>query len=651
MAIYTLDLAGDTFRDKVMGCWVGKNAGGTLGTPVEEAWGSEEMFDLWWYPELRSGGLPNDDLEMQLVWLAALRTRGPDLGAADLAQAWLDHIGYNFDEYGLSKTNLRLGLQPPVSGAWNNWFVDCMGCPIRSEVWACVAPGAPRVAARYAYEDAICDHAGGESVFGELFNVAIQSAAFVVQDPQLLLDIGLSYVPEGSRTRHAIVAARRAHADGADWKQARAAVLAATPSPVAQYSPINLGFQVIGWLYGTDFGDALCKTVNCGYDTDSSGGSIGSWWGIRDGLARLPQRWIEPFGLGLSTNESWGGVRHLSDGTRPIPTDVIELTDQVMETAPEILRHHGIAIEGTSVSVREEDLFADQRVQALWARSPWQVRHPGRGVEVTVDYRGAAAARPGEIKELGVTLGNQHPDPIEVSLAAAVPAGWAPVPERRVEVPADSAVELVLQIQVPGRDVVQQRNAVRLAADVLGHPLSPSVPVALPGAQAWRVHRSASDSIDLDAVRSRAAHDDDVWAELTVEANELPLADLLAGGGQVLLQHFLEVPESRVVRLGVDCSVSTTVWLNGSVVMDVEGPRLIRPSYGVSDDVNAVVRLRAGFNELLVRVSNDSGESPVEGHTFLSTPDRLRHGVVDVGRTRYPWDGVARIGDAPGADS
>ena len=29
---------------------------------------------------------------------------------------------------------------------------------------------------------------------------------------------------------------------------------------------------MIGWLYGTDFGDALCKTVNCGYDTDSSGG-------------------------------------------------------------------------------------------------------------------------------------------------------------------------------------------------------------------------------------------------------------------------------------------------------------------------------------------------------------------------------------------
>jgi hypothetical protein len=54
--------------------------------------------------------------------------------------------------------------------------------------------------------------------------------------------------------------------------------------------------------------------------------------------------------------------------------------------------------------------------------------------------------------------------------------------------------------------------------------------------------------------------------------------------------------------------------------------------------VNAVVKLDAGFNELLVHVHGDNGDGAVEGHTFLSTPDRLRHGVVDVGRTRYPWD-------------
>src|SRR5688572_25330341 len=157
----TLDLTSASFYDKVYGCWMGKNCGGTLGAPLEKGFGEAEPFDVWWYPKLQEGGIPNDDLEMQLLWLKALEEVGPGLKAEQLAQYWLDHIGYNWDEYGYSKHNLLLGLRPPVSGYFNNAFRDCMGCPIRSEIWACVAPGHPRIAAKYAYEDAICDHAGG----------------------------------------------------------------------------------------------------------------------------------------------------------------------------------------------------------------------------------------------------------------------------------------------------------------------------------------------------------------------------------------------------------------------------------------------------------------------------------------------------------
>ncbi len=178
-----VDLNGKLYRDKVRGCWLGKNCGATLGGPLEEGYGREELFDVWWYPELKEGGAPNDDLEMQLIWLKALEEVGTGLSAADLAQYWLDCVGYNWHEYGLSKTNLRLGLRPPVSGAYNNWFADCMGCPIRSEIWACIAPGAPRLAVRYAYQDAICDHAGGESVYGEFFNTAIESAPAAIGCP------------------------------------------------------------------------------------------------------------------------------------------------------------------------------------------------------------------------------------------------------------------------------------------------------------------------------------------------------------------------------------------------------------------------------------------------------------------------------------
>ena len=48
--------------------------------------------------------------------------------------------------YGFGKTNVRKGLLPPLSGAFNNAFGGSMGCPIRSEIWACIAPGLPLLA-------------------------------------------------------------------------------------------------------------------------------------------------------------------------------------------------------------------------------------------------------------------------------------------------------------------------------------------------------------------------------------------------------------------------------------------------------------------------------------------------------------------------
>ena len=59
--------------DRIYACWLGKNIGGTLGTPVE---GCKEVMHLDWYPRLDPhGALPNDDLDLQLVNLHAMERR------------------------------------------------------------------------------------------------------------------------------------------------------------------------------------------------------------------------------------------------------------------------------------------------------------------------------------------------------------------------------------------------------------------------------------------------------------------------------------------------------------------------------------------------------------------------------------------------
>ena len=66
-----------------------------------------------------------------------------------------------------------------------------MDSPIRSEIWACVAPSDPELATSLAWMDSSMDHTGGEGRWGEMFWAAVESVAFVIDDPFTLIDIGL----------------------------------------------------------------------------------------------------------------------------------------------------------------------------------------------------------------------------------------------------------------------------------------------------------------------------------------------------------------------------------------------------------------------------------------------------------------------------
>ena len=330
----------EVFRDKVMGCWLGKNAGGTLGEPFEEKFGRDEMFDVHWYTNLQEGGVPNDDLEMQLIWLQKLLEAGPGITSEDLIDAWLDCVSYNFDEYGLSKTNMKKGLLAPVCGWHNNIFRDCMGSPIRSELWACIAPGCPDIAARYAFQDAICDHGGGESGAGEIYNAVAQSAALGESDAMRLIDIGLSAIPADCLTARSIRMAVECRQRDMPFPEARNRLKNAFYNAVSQYSPLNLGFQTLSWLYAEDFGDALCRAVDCGWDTDCTAATIGATLGIIHGAKSLPEKGTAPLGKTISTNMTTGGIRNLS-----APTDIDLLTDIICEEAVRVLHYWNVSVE------------------------------------------------------------------------------------------------------------------------------------------------------------------------------------------------------------------------------------------------------------------------------------------------------------------
>jgi hypothetical protein len=78
------------------------------------------------------------------------------------------------------------------------YYVEGMGCPIRSEIWACISPGNPELACMYSWKDGIMDH-GNESVYGEVFLASLEAMAFFENDMEKLINIGLSHIPGTSK--------------------------------------------------------------------------------------------------------------------------------------------------------------------------------------------------------------------------------------------------------------------------------------------------------------------------------------------------------------------------------------------------------------------------------------------------------------------
>lgn len=302
------------YLDVVQGIWIGKFIGGTLGAPIE---GVKERHHFT--ADLVPAGIAeNDDTDLQLLWLHALEEHGVKLTAAHLVAEWREHVRAPWNEYGVAAANWAYGVLPPESGRLNNWFWgECMGCPIRSEIWATICPGEPALAARYAAMDGSLDHYG-EAVEAEKFFAAIEAALFFEKDLDALLDVGLNQIDPASRLA-ALIGEVRNWVKVCSWEEARARVLAAYGHPEMTHVLQNVGFVLIGLLCGAgDFGQTLSITLNCGYDADCTAGIAAAILGGIMGYAGIPEKFRSAVPADYRVSDwmhgfpSTGSIRELS---------------------------------------------------------------------------------------------------------------------------------------------------------------------------------------------------------------------------------------------------------------------------------------------------------------------------------------------------
>lgn len=86
----------EIYLDKVYGAWLGKSIAGTIGAPYE---GRKERFQYEYDPKAIETMLPNDDLDLQVLWLEVMERKGIHIDSDDLAEAFLNQCPYAPGEY------------------------------------------------------------------------------------------------------------------------------------------------------------------------------------------------------------------------------------------------------------------------------------------------------------------------------------------------------------------------------------------------------------------------------------------------------------------------------------------------------------------------------------------------------------------------
>lgn len=471
--------------DKIHGCWIGKNIGGTMGGPFE---GKRMLLDIPGFTTNKGDPLPNDDLDLQLVWLRALEVIGAKcLNANDLADYWLSWIAPHWNEYGIAKSNLLMGLLPPLSGEVHNakWKTS-NGAWIRSELWACLAPGIPNIAVKYAIMDASVDHGLSEGTHAEVFTAVLESFAFFESDIRTLIEKALTYIPEDSMITSSVRLVLDCYDKKIPWQQAREMVVENVKEVGWFQAAGNIGFTVIGLMYGEgDMLKSLICAINCGDDTDCTAGTCGAILGIIQGASGIDEELKEYVGdkiVTMSLNASYRAGQAKT---------CTELTERVMKLIPEVLGAHGVEMEWTEeasfIDSEAADLVLSGYSQQVFSRSPYSFEVSSTlHTSTVVEYETEPIVKPGDVFKIRITLRNLRSDAHYYSVDAHLPEGWsAEYPKtchlsyfQRLHTEAALAViNMIIHVGENVKDI----NSIPIVINACQHAVPIMIPVVLLG--------------------------------------------------------------------------------------------------------------------------------------------------------------------------
>ncbi len=304
--------------DRIHGAWLGRAAGCSLGKPVE-GWQRSKIDQLLestqalplddylpWDEKSMAQGLRSstrgniefmardDDMDYPILGLLVLEEKGAHFTPRNMANVWLSRMPYFF-LYTAERNAYRNFVQeawPPASATRRNPHREWIGAQIRADVFGWVAPGWPEKAAELAFKDASISHVKN-GIYGEMFVAAMLAAAYVTDDINEIIEIGLSEIPANCRLAEAVCNTLDWCQTLDDWEQVWDRIYERYGHYHGVHTINNAALVVMGLYFGRqDFQNGIVVAVRGGWDTDCNGATVGSILGLKFGADAVPDKWV-----------------------------------------------------------------------------------------------------------------------------------------------------------------------------------------------------------------------------------------------------------------------------------------------------------------------------------------------------------------------
>ncbi|MGM9682987.1 MAG: ADP-ribosylglycohydrolase family protein [Eubacteriales bacterium] len=332
----------EQLKEKISGAWTGRVCGCLLGKPIEgfskekirrilastgnypmrgyikrSSLEAQQGLDADYpykginsFVDMLNGYAPaDDDINYTVMAQRTVELFGRGFSSSNVKSIWLALQGRNAycTAERVAYINFINGYEPHESALYKNPFREWIGAQIRGDYFGYINPCDIYAAAEMAWRDARISHVKN-GIYGEMFVAAMVAAAAGknAPEPAGLIRLGLSVIPATSRLHHALSDMLRDFEGGTDFEGAVGKIYSEYDDHSRHdwcHVIPNAKIVCAALLYGGgDYSDSICKAVQCGFDTDCNGATVGSVLGMRNGIDGIDKRWYEPISKGFETS-------------------------------------------------------------------------------------------------------------------------------------------------------------------------------------------------------------------------------------------------------------------------------------------------------------------------------------------------------------